>query len=113
MIFILLLFHLVVILPLILSRPIGLTENEVHQFVSLLNEVFEKYRISNSDEILFSGSFKCSPPDDCSVTLDVNSNNSNTENGVLSGNDVLNGLGNGNGNDNGNNGNNNGNIIAK
>lgn len=106
-------FHLFVILPFTLSRPIGLTENEVHRFVALLNKVFERNRITNSEEIIFSGSFKCSPPDDCSISLDVTSKSSITENRVLSGNDVLNGLGNGNGNDNGNNGNNNGNIILQ
>lgn len=95
-------FHLFLILPLTLSRPIGLTENEVHRLIVLLNEVFERNRINNSEEIIFSGSFKCSPPDNCSISLDVTSKSSITENGVLSGNDVLNGLGNGNGNNNGN-----------
>lgn len=99
--------------PLIHSRPFGLTETETHLLIGILKEALSRHQIPTDKEISFSGNFECSPPDVCSVALDVNLSNSQTENGVLSGNDVLNGIGNGNGNDNGNNGNNNGNVILQ
>ena len=94
--------YLTLFVQFTVQHPLGLTENEVHQFAAVFKEVFNRHQIPVSKEILFNGSFQCSPPEDCAVTIDVSLSNSNTENGVLSGNDVLNGIGNGNGNNNGN-----------
>lgn len=102
-------FKLLLVLTVFIAancRPISLTEKEINLISSALKETLTRHKISIGREISFTGTFDCIEQD-CELSLDVQE----TTNGVLSGNDVLNGIGNGNGNDNGNNGNHNGNVI--
>lgn len=93
------------------SKTLILNEKEVQQISTAFKEALDRHNIVAAKEISFTGLFDCLSPNDCEITFDINL--TNTENGVLSGNDLLNGIGNGNGNDNGNNGNNNSNVILQ
>jgi hypothetical protein len=95
----------------IYGRTLVLNENEAQRISSALKEALERHHIATSKDIEFEGVFDCLSSTECEVTFDIS--NTHTENGVLSGNDVLNGLANGNGNDNGHSGNNNGNVVLQ
>lgn len=93
------------------ARTLVLNEKEIQQISSAFKEALDRHHISTAKEIPFAGTFDCLTPSDCEISIDLDV--SYTENGLLSGNDVLNGIANGNGNENGNNGNNNGNVILQ
>ncbi|KAG5670134.1 hypothetical protein PVAND_000416 [Polypedilum vanderplanki] len=93
------------------SKTLILNQKEIQQILSTFKEALDRHKIMATKEISFTGLFDCLSPNDCEITFDINL--TNTENGALSGNDLLNGIGNGNGNDNGHNGNNNGNVILQ
>lgn len=90
-------------------KPLSFTEKESNLISAALKESLTRHKIPIDQEISFTGTFDCIEQGDCELSIDVQL----TTNGVLSGNDVLNGLANGNGNDNGNNGNHNGNVILQ
>lgn len=90
-------------------KPITLSEKELKLLSSTFKEIFTRHKIPIDNKISYEGNYECYEDDDCEVTL----NTQQITNGVLSGNDILNGLANGNGNDNGNNGNNSGNVILQ
>jgi hypothetical protein len=93
------------------ARTLVLNEKEVQQISSAFKEALDRHHIAASQDVPFTGIFDCLSSDDCEITFDISL--TNTENGALSGNDLLNGIGNGNGNDNGHNGNNNGNVVLQ
>jgi hypothetical protein len=89
------------------SKSLSLNEKELHQISTALKASLERQAIDYP--VFFNGTFECPPKgNDCSLSIDTAANL--IKNGLVRGNDLLNGIANGNGNENGNN---NGNLVLQ
>lgn len=94
------------------GRSLSFNEKELREAVSALKRTLERHHLRYDKEVKFHGTFQCASedPEECDLSIDIANA---ADGGVLSGNDILNGIANGNGNDNGGNGNNSGNVVLQ